>query len=201
MGGYKVQFVEASWDTFIAGLQTHKYDISIAPTFTTIPRAMSVSFTQPQIYVGNSAIVRSNDGRFKTLDDIDKQGIVVAVTQGEQGDEYAKTNFKRAKIEELSGGNQDLTFTEVLSGRADIALGDAWYTVKFAEKHPQVIDLFAKDPYNLTGIAWAVRPADVELLNFLNTAIDDLNSNGKLKQFDKKYGSKGLRPAKVWERS
>lgn len=197
----KVEFVEATWATFIAGLQADKYDISIAPTFATIPRAMSVTFTRPQMYVGNSAIVRRGDLRFKSLADIDQPGIIVAVTQGEQGHEYAKANFRKATIKEISNQDQSITFTEVLAGRADVALGDAWFTAKFAAEHPEAVDLFADNPYNLTPVAWAVRQEDAKLLNFLNTCIDYLDSIGKLQEWDRKYNAKWLWPKKLWETS
>jgi ABC-type amino acid transport substrate-binding protein len=194
----RIEFIEATWATFVAGLQSGKYDLSICPTFSTIPRAKSVAFTRPQIYIGNSAIVRKKDGRFRTLKDIDKKGVVIAVTQGEQGYEYAKANFKNAEVKVLSVGDQALTFSEVVSGRADVALGDAWFSRKFAETHPEAHDLFAQNPYNLTPVAWAVRYEDMTLLTFINTCLDYLDSTGKLAEFDKKYDAKWLRLKKVW---
>jgi ABC-type amino acid transport substrate-binding protein len=168
----EVEWQEATWSTFIAGLQSKKFDISIAPTFSTISRAKSVAFTTPLIAAGNSAIVKKGDDRFKTIQDFDKQGIVVAVTQGEQGHEYAKTNFKNAEIKVLSGGDQNLTFSEVMAGRADVALGDFWIVKQFTSQHPELHDLFADAPYNITPIAWAVRYEDQSLLTFLNTSLE-----------------------------
>jgi len=197
----KVEFVEADFATFIAGLQSKKYDLSISPTFSTIQRAKSVAFTIPLMAAGNSAIVRKGDHRFKTLNDIDKRGVVVAVTQGEQGYEYAKTHFKNAEIKVFSGGDQNLTFSEVLAGRADVALGDAWFSAKFAAEHPNAYDLFANNPYNITAVGWAVRYDDVSLLVFINTAIEYLITAGKLDDIYKRYDVKWLVPKKIWGKS
>lgn len=194
----KTDWQEATWSTFIAGLQSKKFDISIAPTFSTISRAKSVAFTTPLIAAGNSAIVRKGDQRFKTLADIDKKGIVVAVTQGEQGHEYAKANFKNAEIKVLSGGDQNLTFSEVLAGRADVALGDFWIVQQFVTQHPELQDLFAGNPYNITPIAWAVRYEDQSLLTFLNTALECLDTSGKLDEINRKYNANFLRFRRVW---
>jgi len=195
----RVEYIEATFGTFIAGLQTKKYDLSIAPTFSTIPRAKAVAFTRPLEALGNSAIVRKNDSRFNSLKDIDQIGIVVAVTQGEQGHEFARTNFKNAAISVLSGGDQNLTFLEVLTGRADVALGDAWFTAKFAERHPAIKDLFADNPYYISPAAWSVRYEDIKLLLFINTSLDYLDSIGKLREIYQKYDSHGLRPKQNWE--
>lgn len=57
--GWDLEFVESDWVAFSAGLASNRFDVSIAPTFVTIPRAMSVAFTRPLFFAGNSAIVRS----------------------------------------------------------------------------------------------------------------------------------------------
>lgn len=197
--GAKCQYTEATWSTFVAGLQTKQFDLSIAPTFGTIPRALSVAFSRPLIYAGNSAIVRAGETRFSSLEDIDKEGITVAVTQGEAGQEYAKANIKKAKVVVMSQGDQTLAFTQVLAKRADVALGDAYVTAKFAaEHHGEAVDLFANNPYNLTAICWAVRPDDLEFLNFVNTAIDVLDSTGKLAQHERAYDAHWLHPKRDW---
>lgn len=196
----EIEWQEATWSTFIAGLQSKKFDISIAPTFSTISRAKSVAFTTPLIAAGNSAIVRKGDQRFKTLADIDKKGIVIAVTQGEQGHEYAKANFKNAEIRVLAGGDQNLTFSEVLAGRADVALGDFWIVQQFVAQQPDLHDLFADNPYNITPVAWAVRYEDRSLLTFLNTALECLDTSGKLDEINQKYDANFLRSRRVWEK-
>jgi len=196
----KVQFEEATWNTFIAGLQAKKFDVSIAPTFSTIGRAKSVAFTSPLLAAGNSAIVRQGETRFKTIGDIDRKGIVIAVTQGEQGHEYAKANFKNAEVKVFSSGDQNLTFSEVLAGRADAALGDFWAVAQFAAAQPKALDLFANAPYNITPVAWAVRYEDQSLLTFLNTALACLDTSGKLDEINQRYKANFLRPRTTWKK-
>jgi polar amino acid transport system substrate-binding protein len=198
--GVRCEYTEATWATFAAGLETGRFDISIAPTFSTIPRAMAVSFTRPLMYVGNSAIVRrGHEARFKSIKDIDHDGIMVAVTQGEAGDEYAEQNIKKAKLLVQSQGNQSLTFSQVLVGRADIALGDAYATKEFATAHPQdAVDLFAESPYNLTAVCWAVRSGDTDFLQFVNAALDVLDSTEKLKEYEAAYGAHWLHVERHW---
>jgi len=60
----KIEFHEASWSTFITGLQTKQYDISIAPTYIRVSRAANIAYSQPIAYLGNSAGVRQDDNRF-----------------------------------------------------------------------------------------------------------------------------------------
>jgi ABC-type amino acid transport substrate-binding protein len=186
--GVKPNFIEASWSTFIAGLQSGQFDLSIATTFATIPRATAVDFTRPIQYNAYSAIARKGDTRFKTLADIDQPGIKVALVQGAAGHEYAKQNFKNAQLIVLATADLTAPFVEVSAKRADVGIEDSWSTRRYAAQHPEVVDLFADRPYNVLPISWAVRKGEPELLNFINTAIDYLRVNGRLEQFAAKYG-------------
>lgn len=195
----KVEYHEAEWGTFIAGLKSGKFDLSIAATYRTIPRAQEVAFTRSLMYIGNSVIVKADDIRFDSIDDFNQEGIVIAVTQGEQGHEYAKFNLPKAKLTILSTADQSLAFTEVSTGRADAALGDSWACKQFVAKHSEVKDLLAEDPYNLTPVGWAVRYDDLAWLEFINTALDALESTGKLRQFETQYNAHWVHPTVTWE--
>jgi ABC-type amino acid transport substrate-binding protein len=186
----KVEFQEASWSTFITGLQTHQYDISIAPTYIEVSRAANVAFTQPIAYLGNSAGVRKSDPRFvnvKSPMDFDQPDIVVAVVQGEAADLYVKEHFTKAKILELSGSDLTAPLTLVANGQADVGLTDAYVTKTFVAQNSEIRDVFANDPYDISPMSWAVRPDDYRLLNFLNNSLVYLESTGKVEEWQQKY--------------
>lgn len=199
LNNWTPEFIETDWSGFATGLDSRRFDISIVPTFVTIPRALSVYFTEPLFYAGNSAIVKADETRFTTVESIDQPNVTVAVTQGEAGDEYAKANFKKAKITRFSGGDQSLAFQAVVAGRADIALGDAYVTSQFAKANPKVKDLFGENPYNLTPVSWAVRKGDNEMLNFFNSSLESLDYQGRLREWEQKAGANWLHVKKVLE--
>ena len=197
--GVKVEYHEAEWGTFVAGLESGQFDLSIAATYRTIPRAKEVAFTCPLMYVGNSVIVKANETRFSGIADFNREDITIAVTQGEQGHEYAKLNLPKAQLKVLSASDQSMAFTEVSVGRADAALGDSWACKQFAVRHPEVKDLLAENPYNLTPVGWAVRYDDLEWLEFINTSLSTLESVGKLREFERKCDAHWLHPKVTWE--
>ena len=188
-------YVESDWGTFAADLQSRKCDLSIAATYRTIERASSVAFSRPIVYFGNGAIVKAGDIRFKRLEDFNKKGLKIAVIQGEASQEFAEKNFPKAEIVPIPSKDLTAHFLEVSAGRADVALMESTATKKYAREHPEVVDLFANRPYALTAAGWAMRKDDVELLNFVNTAIDFLETSGKLDEFAEKYNSTSLRQA------
>jgi ABC-type amino acid transport substrate-binding protein len=194
LAGWKVDYQEATFSTYIAGLKSGRYDVVVFPVFITIPRAEAVLFTRPVTYLGNTILVRAGDTRFKNLEDVDKPGIIVAVTQGEQGYDFALTHFKHATVKPISSSDITTVYNEVLVGRADVALGDTFTVEAYARQHPQVRDLLFGHPYSVLPAAWIVRPDDERLKEFFNNAITYLEGVGILGELDRKYHVPNVRP-------
>lgn len=185
------EFVETTWANFVAGLQSGQFDLSLAGTFATVPRAAAVEFTKPISYLGYSAIIKKGDTRFHTLADLNQNGIKIAVIQGGASVEYAKENFPKAQLVSLATGNLLAPFVEVTAGRADVGIEDAWQARRYAREHPEVTDLFADHPYNVLPIAWSVKRGNQDLLNFMDTAIDWLMINDRFQNLAASYGETG----------
>lgn len=180
-----ITYVATDWANFGVGLQSGKFDFSIAATFATIPRATVAAFTHPLFYLGNSAIVRKGDDRFadvKTIMDLDREGITIAVVSGEQSHDFASKNFKKAKLKVLKSADLSTAMLEVLAQRADVAMSDHYVVKSFVATHPEAVDLFARNPWGIQPIAWATRTDDLRLRDFLNTAIDYLHSTSELEK-------------------
>jgi len=197
----KLVFHEVDWSTFTAGLQNHQYDLSISCTYIKVGRAAKVAFSRPIAYLGQSAGVRKNDSRFDHVKDameFDQKGVVVAVVSGESSHEYVESHFTKATIRELSGADLTAPLALVASGQADVAMTDAYVTRKFCEQQPEIRDVFADNPYDLAPMAWAVRPTDFRLLNFVNNAIETCEASGKLRQWSEKYDAHWVHRSPGW---
>lgn len=200
----KLDFNEATWSTFIPGLQTMQYDISIAPTYIKVGRAASVAYSRPIAYLGNSAGVRVGDARFANVQSpmqFDRADLVIAVVQGESAHEYVTAHFKNVKkdnLHVLSGSDLAAPLALVASGQVDVGLTDAYVTRTFCKNNSNVRDVFAANPYDVSPMAWAVRPGDYRLLNFINNSLDFLESSGKLKEWRDKYGANWIVKAPQW---
>lgn len=183
----KVNFYEADWSTFSAGLQSKKYDVCIAPTYSTIKRSLVVSFTNPIIYIGSSAVIKKSDiDKYKNIQDFNNANTKVVVIQGEGNHEFAKRELPKCNLRTLSSSNMVLPMVEVASKNADVALTDFYTAKKFIENNPN-LTMLSNEPFDLLPIGWSVRNDDIELLNFLNNAIDYLETTGKMKQWEQKY--------------
>lgn len=198
--GVKVNYVEVTWATFVAALQSGKIDISIATTFRTIPRAVAVDFTKPIFWAGFDVLVRKSEQRFRTLQDLNQSGVKLAVSQGGANHEYAKKHLGKAAHIPVPTTDNTQIFMEVLSGRADAAIGASIDVGLFVKKQPgEVRSLFALRPFNVVGFGWAVRKGDHDLVNFLNVAIDYIQSTGLEKQWEAEYGADHPSPRMAWD--
>jgi ABC-type amino acid transport substrate-binding protein len=149
-------FVETTWANFVSGLNSGQFDLCIAGTFATILRASAVQFTKPIWYLGYSAVAKKGETRFAKPADLNKEGIKIALIQGGASVEYAKENWPKAEHVLLATGNLTAPFVEVVAGRADVGVEDAWQAHRFSEAQPSVVDLFGKEPYNVLPINWSV---------------------------------------------
>ncbi len=202
--GIEIDYEETTWADFGTALNARRFDLSIAPTFATIPRAKAVAFTRPLVYLGRSAIIRKGDTRFSADAgpmQFDNPNIKVGVVDGEGSHEFVKANFtNRANIVVFSGSDLSQCLTAVSSGQVDVGMSDALETAKYARSHPEVTDLFADKPYDLTPISWGVRQDDVAWTLFLDTALETLETQGKLAAFERKYDDRWVQPLREYRK-
>ena len=188
----KVKYTESTWGGFPADLNTGKCDAAVAGIYPTIGRSTSVSFTRPFFYAGNGGVVKAGETRFKTVEDLNKEGVKIAVIQGEYGHIYSQKYLPKATLVVLEKGSDNTApLVAVSSGQADAGLIMSDVVSEYVKLHPEVKDLFSDQPYSTTPIVWATRQNDQELLNFLNNGIDYLKSVGFLDATAKKYSPVG----------
>lgn len=187
--GLKVEYVETKWATFPSGLQSDQFDVFVGGAFNTPRRAAAVSFSRPVMYMGHSVTIRKEDaGKFKSLSDIDKPGVTIATVLGTSGHEYMKQNFKNATIKPLDTGDLTQDSLEVLAGRADAALQDAFKVAQVVGRNKEkLVDLFAEKPFYMLPVAYVVSKNNQELLTFVNNLLDWMETNEKWQEIAKNY--------------
>jgi ABC-type amino acid transport substrate-binding protein len=187
--GLKVEFVETKWATFPSGLQSDQFDVFVGGAFNTPRRAAAVSFSRPVMYMGHSVTIRKEDAaKFKSLSDIDKPGVTIATVLGTSGHEYMKQNFKNATIKPLDTGDLTQDSLEVLAGRADAALQDAFKVAQVVGRNKEkLVDLFAEKPFYMLPVAYVVSKNNQELLTFVNNLLDWMDTNEKWQESAKNY--------------
>jgi len=201
-GDFKVNYEEAKWGTMVAGLEQNRYDVVVSGIFPTIPRALSVTFAKPIMYVGLSAIVDAKSQINWVTSALSDPKLRIAVVNGEVGQEYVKRFLPAQKPISLDTSDLSRAGLEVLQGRADIAIAESITCVEFAQRNPKVKAIFTEIPLQVYGSTFMIRSGDPDWLAFLNTSIEFLESSGVIDKLESKYKSRPglwLSRSKPWQ--
>jgi ABC-type amino acid transport substrate-binding protein len=191
----KPVWIEVSWSTFAAALQSDQIDVFVGGAFATPQRSLALAFTQPFAYMGNDVVVRTEDAQSKFKDvtklaDLDQEGLTIASQLGGAPYDYLKAHFTHAKIVGVESSNQSQASMEVLAGHADAAYWDAFVSARDVQSNPgKLSSLFGANPLDVSAIAWPIKHHEPDLLAFLNTMLEFMETNGTWLEFEKPYRS------------
>ncbi|MGF6652436.1 polar amino acid transport system substrate-binding protein [Paraburkholderia youngii] len=167
----KVEFVDTTWDNIVAGLQSDKWDLSMALNDTP-ERQKAISFSAPATDYNVSFAYNKNNPKIpkgaQTIVDIDKPDVTVAVMSGSAQDKAISAALKQARIMRLPGNDE--TRLALMSKRADL-LADANITnMLLTEAHPDWAAVIRpQPPLAQQEVAFGVKKetpaADIAVLN------------------------------------
>lgn len=183
----KCVFKEFAWATFIAGLQSRQIDLSIASTYSKMTRALVVNFSRPIYLLGYKAVARKGENRFNKPEDMNNPSISVGVTQGTGEHEWIKKVAPKAKLHVMK--TEEANMLQVVAGKVDIAVGDSTAANHALETMHNIQTVLGGAIYSKNMVAWAMNKGDQDILNFVNTALNQLIASGKLLELAKKYNA------------
>lgn len=174
----KVEFVDTTWDNIVAGLQSDKWDLSMALNDTP-EREKAIAFSGPATDYNVSFVYNRNNPKIakgvNSIEGFDKPGVTVAVMSGTAQDKAITPVLKHAQIMRLPGNDE--TRLALMSKRADL-IADANITnMLLTEAHPEwALTIQPNPPLAQQEVAFGVRKdtpaADLAVLNsFLSAQI------------------------------
>lgn len=179
--GVEVEFVETKWDSIIAGLDAERYDAIINQVGITAERQEKYDFSQPYTYTKGSLIVAEDNTEITSFEDLAGKKAAQTVTSNWA----AMAESYGATIEGTDGFSQSIEL--VIAGRADATLNDdvTFFDYKKAKPDAKVKIVDTSDEVNVSGVM--IRKGNEELLAAIDTALDELRAEGKLKEISEKY--------------
>lgn len=175
--GVKVEWVEDSVATLVAGLQSNKFDMTF-PLTITMPRALAVTFSKPFLESGVGLMVRKDDlAKYESWQDLDKPGLKITTTLGSNVDVFATKAFHEAEL--LRVKDAPASLTQVLTGRAHAWANtyDAFEKIKAERPDLAVVP---GQPFGFSRTAFVVRQGDYVFRDWLNYFIEDQVQSGTL---------------------
>jgi polar amino acid transport system substrate-binding protein len=191
----KPQFVDTSWDNIVAGLQAGKWDVSLALN-RTAPRAMAVQFSIPAMEYQISLAYNKNNPKIpagaKSVADIDKEGVTLAVMSGTAQDKAVSAAVKKATVLRLPGNDE--TRLAAMSKRADILVDASDTNLLFTQSNPDWIALNPTPALAKQGVSFGLprqlSAADVDVVNIF---LEERVATGHVDELIRKAADKVLK--------
>lgn len=172
----EAEWVEAKWDTFIAGLQAGKYDVVISNVARRPNRATSVWFTKPWI-IGYQSFLVHKDADIDSLEDLDQEGNTITVRLGSAAHiTYTENNpdfFQNAELKALAP--PALPEQEVASRRAVAWGAGMTETQQVARANPEWAEsIVLPETPRSVGAGFVIPQCQHNLLHYMNIFVDTL---------------------------
>ena len=178
-----LEFVESSFPNFISDITENRCDIAMFAIGNTESRREKVRFTTPHLQSDIYAITTKNNRKIQTWDDIDKEGIVVAVAKGTYHEPVMKEKLKHAEL--LVVETMHAREEEVQSGRADVFMTDYPFAKRMLAQTNWAKLISPESTYHLTPYAWTVAYGDDKFYNRIEKFISDIKIDGRLYEIAK----------------
>ena len=195
----KPQFVDTTWDNIVAGLQSGKWDMSLALNRTPV-RGMAVQFSTAAMQYQISLVYNKNNKKLpsgmKSIADIDKPGVTLAVMSGTAQDKAISAAVSKATILRLP--TNDETRLALTAKRADMLVDASDTNQLLTQSNPDWAVAFNPAPaLAKQGVAFGLPKqlsfADVEVVNifveekvatgqvdgYIRKAVDEVLKSGK----------------------
>ena len=178
--GVKVKFLSYDWDGLIPALLSKKADMLAADMTPTLKRAMKISFADPFMYTGSVVFVKQ-DSPIKTIEDVKKSGIKLAVLLGSTGENDAKKAFPEAKLKTYKGGGP-LLINAVMAGHTEAGVNDGSAVRGQAASFPPGSIRVLEGQLSQSPLSFAVRYDSPDLREWLNLFFLHIKLDGRLKK-------------------
>lgn len=180
--GAEAEFVEASWDSLLAGVDSGRFDTVINNVSVTEERAEKYDFSDPYLYMGLLVVVKDDNDSIHSIEDFDGKIVANNATNA-----YAtQLNEQGATI--LPIDTADDAASMVLTGRADFTtFGPAVYN-DYLTQHPDAalkVAFEMTDPLDKAAVP--VRKGEQRLLDAINEALTELRDDGTLAELSERY--------------
>lgn len=183
LGIPKVEFIRGTFQTFIAGLETDKWDVAISGLTPTDERRGEVDFSCP--YQVNGLSIFVNDANTTISGQADLEGKRIAVSAGSTQEQEAR-EIPGARVQTYE--NATLALTDVGVGRADAYLGSRFVGAYLAEQNRLDVRPVAGF-LNSEANAIAVPKGEDALVASINEALSGMLADGTLSKISQQWFS------------
>lgn len=185
--GMELEIMDVEFATILGLIKTGKADIGVAGMTVTEDRLKEVNFSTSYAK-GVQVVIVKEGGKVSAIEDLEKDGMMIGVQQSTTGDIYASASVEEGgygsdKVTQYNTGNDAVA--ALMAGKVDAVIIDnepAKSYVKVNEGLKILDTEYANEDY-----AIAVAKGNTDLLDKINTALDELTKDGTIAKIVEKY--------------
>lgn len=182
--GLELEIADIEFGSIVAGVQSGKYDMGMAGMTVTEERLESVDFSTTYAQ-GIQSIIVKEDSEITTVDDLYAEGVTykVGVQQDTTGDIYSTDDFGEDRVVRYNKGADAVA--ALIAGKVDCVIIDNEPAKSFVAVNEGIKLLDTE--YAVEDYAICVAKENTELMESINTALEELIADGTVQEIIDKY--------------
>jgi polar amino acid transport system substrate-binding protein len=190
--GVKAQLVDTAWNGIIPALYAKKFDVIISAMTITKERAEKVLFSMPYADASNAILLRANEDRIKTADDLSGKVVGVQIGSAAAG---IITTFETKLKDKGKPGYSDVkqyehypeAYQDLLNKRIDAVVNSSSTMMVVMRDAPGKFKLMPGVSEIPAYFGMAFRKEDERLHAFCNERLGELKKSGELAKLQEKW--------------
>ena len=190
--GVKAQLVDTAWNGIIPALYAKKFDVIISAMTITKERAEKVLFSMPYADASNVILLRADESRIKTADDL--SGKVVGVQIGSAAAGIIKTFEAKLKAAGKPGYSDvkqyehyPEAYQDLLNKRVDAVVNSKSTMLVVMKDAPGKFKMVGGVSDITAYFGMAFRKEDTAFQSFVNDELAAMKKDGRLAQLQEKW--------------
>lgn len=187
--GVEVKFVTTSWPTLSQDVMTAGYmDMAVGGITITEARKQEMLMSEGYLHNGKTILCRkSEQERFTSLEDVNRNDVVVMVNPGGQNEKFARQHLTQVKEIVVHERNEEIP-SLIAEGKADIMITEILEAPYYVQNDSRLAAPLLDNPFTDGEVGMLLPKGNETLLEKANAFIRKIKTNGTLKQLHQKYG-------------
>ena len=186
--GVSVSFVPTSWPTLSADVQNPDlFDFAIGGITITEARLETMDMSEGYLCNGKTILCRKEDAdKYKSLEDLNRPDVRVMVNPGGLNEKFARENLPNCTLI-VYEKNEEIP-SKVAAGEADVMITEITEAPWYVQNDTRLAAPLLDKPFTRGQIGVLMRKGQEDLLKKVNAKIQEMKSDGKLRDLHEKYG-------------
>ncbi len=185
-GGWKLEYVESSFQKLVDDLKGDRCDIAMFAVGVLPARAAQIAFSKPYLQSDIYAITTRSNRVVREWADIDKPGVQVAVQAGTFMEPVMGAALKQATLVVVKP--PATRERELEAGRVDVFMTDYPYSRRLLDNADWATLISPPRPFHVLPYAYAVKQGDEAWLAVVDEFVARIKRDGRLEAAARRHG-------------